>query len=273
MPMDLQQLRIVDLSVPLEHLAAHEPLPAQIEYLDHAGAGLAQMRQFFGVTPEDLVASGGLGWAVEEVRAITHTGTHVDAPYHYGPTSEGRPARRIDEVPLEWCLAPGVRLDVRDVPAGAEISVAHLQRALDRSEHRLAPREIVLLFTGADRRLGTPEYFRQPGLGRDGTLWLVEQGVRVIGIDAYTIDRPFADMLADFQRTGDGRWIWPAHFAGITREYCQIEKLANLHALPRPTGFWVSCLPVKIRGASAGWCRAVALVPERDFTSGAEAPL
>src|SRR5262249_6482828 len=92
--------------------------------------------------------------------------------------------------------------------------------------------------------------------------WLVEQGVRVIGIDAYTLDRPFAAMVADFRRTGDGRTIWPAHFAGITREYCQIEKLANLDLLPRPTGFWVSCLPVKIARASAGWCRAVAIVPD-----------
>ena len=78
----------------------------------------------------------------------------------------------------------------------------------------------------------------------------------------HTLDRPFASMVADYQRTGDGRFIWPAHFAGITREYCQIEKLANLDKIPRPHGFYVSCLPVKIEGASAGWCRAVALVPE-----------
>jgi len=67
-------------------------------------------------------------------------------------------------------------------------------------------------------------------------------------------------MIADFKKTGDGRFIWPAHFAGITSEYCQIEKLANLELIPRPHGFFVSCLPVKIKGASAGWCRAVALV-------------
>jgi kynurenine formamidase len=84
----------------------------------------------------------------------------------------------------------------------------------------------------------------------------------VIGIDAYTLDRPFASMVADYKRTGDGRFIWPAHFAGIERAYCQIEKLANLDLLPRPHWFRVSCLPVKIKGASAGWCRAVALVPE-----------
>jgi kynurenine formamidase len=120
----------------------------------------------------------------------------------------------------------------------------------------------VLLHTGADKRLGSPSYFAQPGLGREGVLWLVEQGVKVIGIDGYTLDRPFADMVADYKRTVDGRYIWPAHFAGIEREYCQIEKLANLDQIPRPDGFYVSCLPVKIQGASAGWCRAVALVPE-----------
>jgi kynurenine formamidase len=257
----LPRLRIIDLSVPLEHAAVSEPLPPEVRYITHDAEGLAQMRQFFGVRPEDLVYSDGQGWAIEEIKAITHTGTHVDAPYHYGATSEGKPARRIDEVPLEWCFAPGVVLDVRDIPAGTEITVAHLQAALERIAYQLRPLDIVLLQTGADQRIDSREYFRQPGLGRNGTLWLVEQGVKVIGIDAYTLDRPFADMLADYRRTGDGRHIWPAHFAGLTREYCQIEKLANLDQLPSH-GFYVSCLPVKIKAASAGWCRAVALVPE-----------
>ena len=254
-------VRLIDLSVPLEHDAVNEPMPARIHYVRHDGEGLEQMQKSFGVTPHDLVYSGGLGWAVEEIQAITHTGTHVDAPYHYGPTSEGKPARTIDLVPLEWCFAPGVVLDMRHKAAGEFIEVADLQAALAKIEYRLRPLDIVLLQTGADKRLGSRDYFAQPGLGREGVLWLVEQGVRVIGIDAYTLDRPFADMVADFRRTGKGEYIWPAHFAGITREYCQIEKLANLDLLPRPHGFHVSCLPVKIAGASAGWCRAVALVP------------
>jgi kynurenine formamidase len=165
-------------------------------------------------------------------------------------------------VPLEWCFAPGVLLDVRHKAAGAFITVADLEAALARIDYQLRPLDIALLHTGADKRLGSPDYFAQPGLGREGVLWLVERGVKVIGIDAYTLDRPFADMVADYRRTGDGRYIWPAHFAGIEREYCQIEKLANLDQLPQPHGFYVSCLPVKIEGASAGWCRAVALVPE-----------
>lgn len=257
----LANYRIIDLSVPLEHEAVSEPLPAKIRYVRHAGEGLDQMRQFFGVTPDDLVYSGGQGWAIEEIQAITHTGTHVDAPYHYGATSEGKPARTIDEVPLEWCFAPGVVIDVRHKANGTLITIDDLKAELARIGHTLQPLDIVLLHTGADKRLGSREYFAQPGLGYDEVLWLVEQGVRVIGIDAYTLDRPFAAMVADFRRTGDGKHIWPAHFAGITREYCQIEKLASLDQIPTPTGFLVSCLPVKIQGASAGWCRAVALVP------------
>lgn len=256
-----RKVRLIDLSVPLEHRAPSEPIPAEIHYVRHEGEGLAQMRQFFGVTPEDLLYSHGQGWAIEEFRGITHTGTHVDAPWHYGALSEGRPARTIDHVPLEWCLAPGVVLDFRHKAAGDEISTGDLESALSRIGHALAPLDIVLLQTGCDKRLGSSDYFAQPGLGRDGVLWLTERGVRVIGIDAYTLDRPFANMVADFKRTGDGRAIWPAHFAGITREYCQIEKLANLDQLPSATGFLVSCLPVKIAGASAGWCRAVAIVP------------
>lgn len=212
--------RLIDLSVPLEHAAVSEPIPAQIRYISHEGEGLAQMQQFFGVRREDLVYSHGLGWAIEEVRAITHTATHIDAPYHYHPTAEGRPARRIDELPLDWFFAPAVRFDMRGKAPGTAISVADLEAELARIGYRLRPGDIALIMTGADRRLHSPDYFRQPGLDRESVIWLVDQGVRVIGIDAYTLDRPFADMVADYQRTGDGRYIWPAHFAGIEREYC-----------------------------------------------------
>src|SRR5438309_764678 len=143
----LANLRLIDLSVPLENDAVSEPLPGRIRYITHDGEGRQQMLGFLGVKPEDLVYSNGLGWAIEEIQAITHTGTHVDAPYHYGPVSEGKPARRIDEVPLEWCYAPGVILDVRHLPAGAEITVEHLRQALDRIQYTLRPLDIVLLQT------------------------------------------------------------------------------------------------------------------------------
>ena len=260
----IEPFDLIDLSVPLEHQSASEPIPGSIHYVKHDDEGLKQMQDFFGITPEDLVWSQGQGWAIEEIQAITHTGTHVDAPYHYGATSGGTAAKTIDQVPLDWCFSKGVRLDVRSIENGSEITVDDLKACLSRIQYELQPRDIVLLQTGADQRIGTADYFDQPGLGREGTLWLIEQGVKVIGIDAYTLDRPFASMVNDFKSTGDGRWIWPAHFAGITQEYCQIEKLANLDRIPIDHGFWVSCLPIKIAAASAGWCRAIAMVPKHN---------
>src|SRR5882762_3948661 len=132
-------MRLIDLSVPLQHMAASEPMPASIHYVTHEHEGLAQMQSAFGVTTEDLVYSGGLGWAVETIEAITHTGTHVDAPYHYGPLSEGKPAKRIDEVPLEWCYAPGVVIDMRAKSPGDLITVEDLRAALTRIDYTLQP--------------------------------------------------------------------------------------------------------------------------------------
>ncbi|HYL38542.1 MAG TPA: cyclase family protein [Bryobacteraceae bacterium] len=253
-------VRLLDLSVAIEHEAPGEMTPPEIEYITHA-ASAAAVATVFGCRPEDLVYSGGQGWAVENVIAGSHTGTHIDAPYHYGATSEGKPARRIDEVPLEWFFGPGVVIDMRHKSDGELITVDDLRAALEQIRYTLQAGDIVLIHTGAARRWGTQRYFEQPGLGRESTLWLVEQGIHVIGIDAWTLDRSFASMAAEFRRTGDGRVLWAAHFAGLTREYCQIEKLANLELIPEPAGFYVSCLPVKIKGASAGWCRAVALLP------------
>ena len=91
-------------------------------------------------------------------------------------------------------------------------------------------------------------------------VWLIEQGIKVIGIDAYSLDRNFEATPREFRETGNGKLLWEAHFAGIEREYCQIEKLANLDRIPRPFDFKVSCLPIKIRGGSGGWCPPVAFV-------------
>lgn len=216
------------------------------------------MSSIFGVKAEDL--PGKLGWAGEEVNLISHAGTHMDAPWHYGPLSKGRRARTIDEVPLEWCYGPGLVLDFRHKEAGAEITVNDLTAALQKIDYRLRAGDIVLLQTGADHWWGDATYpERGVGLGRDSTLWLIDRGVRVIGTDAWGLDRPFAFMKKDFQATSDINAIWPSHYAGCEREYCQLEKLTHLDLLP-PHGFTVVCFPVKISRASAGWTRVVAIL-------------
>ena len=87
-----------------------------------------------------------------------------------------------------------------------------------------------------------------------------DMGVKIIGTDAYGFDRPFPVM---FQETKEGKKssLWPAHFAGRDKEYLHIEKLANLEKLPS-YGFIFMAFPILIKKASAGWVRAVAIVPK-----------
>lgn len=250
-------VRIIDLSVPLQGWAL-EPSPPEIVRWDHR-EGARRLASRLGVSPQDF--PGGQALAVEEVRAITHAGTHLDAPWHYGPSCEGRPARTVDQVPLEWCYGPGVVLDVRHRGPGEEITREDLEAALRRIGHRLRPRELVLLHTGASRFFGQPDYpERHPGLGPEGLEFLLDHGVKVVGTDAYSLDRPFSRMAEECRR-GHPEALFPAHFLGRRREYCQVEKLANLELLP-PHGFTVAVFPVKVEGAGAAWCRAVAILEE-----------
>jgi len=240
-----------------------EPNPAQPVKLTHSGheEGAPTMARIFGCQEEDLPQ--GMGWAVDDLTLSTHAGTHVDAPWHYTPTSEGKKARTIDEMPLEWFYGDGVVLDMRHKPRGSAVTVDDFKEALKKIGYQLKPGDIVLVHTGTDRYWGKPEYNSEGcGMTRESTLWLIEQGVRVMGTDAWGWDRPFWAIREEFQKTRDKSIIWGAHFAGIEKEYCHVEKLANLYKLPRPLGFKVACFPIKITGGSGGWARVVAIIEE-----------
>jgi cyclase len=194
-----------------------------------------------------------------------HTGTHVDAPAHYGSRATYGQPRTVDQLPLDWFVRPGVRLDLRSAPESpvGVVDAEYLAKEIARVGHTPQPLDIVLLHTGADERAGTAEYFTTfVGLTGDAVELLLDLGVRVIGTDAFSLDAPFPHIVSTYVATDDPAVLWPAHFVGRRREYCQIERLANLAALPRPYGFRVSCFPVKVAGAGAGWARAVARIED-----------
>jgi kynurenine formamidase len=252
-------VKIIDLSVPIEE-SPSEPLPVKVAHESHHQS-VERMASFFGCTEKDL--PDGSGWANDSVVMGAHAGTHVDAPWHYFPTTEGKRARTIDEMPLEWFYHDGVVLDMRHKPRGSGVTVEDLEKALEKINYEIKSWDIVMIQTGADKLWGKAEYFDAGcGMTRESTLWLVEQGVRVMGIDAWGWDRPFWAIREDFAGTGNKDVLWGAHFAGREKEYCHIEKLANLDRLPRPFGFKVACFPVKLAGGSAGWARVVAIIEE-----------
>ena len=163
-------------------------------------------------------------------------------------------------MPLEWCFQPGIKLDFTKFEDGYVVTPDDVKRELERIEHDLKELEIVLVNTKAGKRYGHDDYVASGcGMGREATLYLLERGVRLTGTDGWSWDAPFVHTKERFEETGDNSLIWEGHKAGKEIGYCHLEKLHNLEVLPSK-GFTVSCFPVKIRGASAGWTRAVAII-------------
>ncbi|HEX8158615.1 MAG TPA: cyclase family protein [Solirubrobacteraceae bacterium] len=248
-------MRFVDLSAPIRPDPPELPdvLRTDLAYEDHA-AGAAAIQTFFGVGPELL--RDGEGWATDTfTRLGTHNSTHVDAPWHYNSQIAGRRAQTIDELPLDWFFAPGVVVDAIDRADGDALDVEDVQARLPRP---LAARDIVLVHTGRDAFYGDLDYVaRGPGVTAGATRWLYEQGVRVMGVDAWGWDAPLHLQAERAKAAGRPGIFWAAHQVDLG--YAQIERLVNLGELP-PEGFSVACFPLRIAGASAAPARVVAIV-------------
>lgn len=254
-----QPARIVDLAHALDS-SPSEPLPPVLEVQTHMD-GAELWEGMFGIPRTAL--PGGRGFAGEILhRLSTHASTHMDAPWHYAPTAGGAPAVTIDEVPLSWCVGALVVVDVSDLPAGHLLGAAEVAERLAAAAPDVAPGAVVAFYTGAERLWGEETFWEAGcGLGREAVLALLDLGVRTIGTDAWSLDRPYPLIGGEWQQQRDPAALWPAHFAGIERPYLQIEKLANLMSVPA-VGATILAFPVKVKGGSGAWTRAVALVPE-----------
>lgn len=255
-------MRLIDLSIPLEDGLPSDP-PGQIPkivYSTHADTAAQMAERFEGCTAADL---DNTGWAVEGLYLCTHSGTHLDAPYHYWPTmNNGERAWTIDEVPLDWCIGEGIKMDFSDKPDGYKLMAKDLEEYFSHIGVTPKKGDIVLLQTGADKLWGKEEYMTAgAGMSAEATHWLIDHGVRVVGTDGWSWDVPLPIESEQFAKDHDPSIIWEAHRVGREKAYCHMEKLTNLDQLP-VSGFKVICLPISIKAASAGWVRAVAVLPD-----------
>ncbi|MFN8535417.1 MAG: cyclase family protein [Dehalococcoidia bacterium] len=245
-------MRLIDLSTTIAE-APDRPNP-KIDYIDHRRTALERAEQQ-GMSPEQFPIPY-IHFASERLTAVVHaTATHVDAPFHYGPECEGKPARTIDQLPLEWFYGDGVVLDFSQQQDGGVLTAADVERALDG--YPLKPFDIVLVRTDLDKSDDPRKFSRLRELSRDSVGYLLDRGVKVIGIDSISPDKGHFDEV----RAGNPQAMYQAHMYGREREFCFVEILTNLHLLPHH-GFQVSLFPVKIEHGSGGWCRAVAFLPD-----------
>ena len=174
-----------------------------------------------------------------ELQMVCHHGTHVDAPRHFFLDGPG-----FDEIPLERLYGPGVVLRIEaeaDQPITAE--------TLARFDDQILPGDIVLLDTDWARRVADEAYENHPYLTADAAEWLLDRGIRMLGVDFST-----PDLGARLRPAG---FDYPVHKILLGHGILIAEHLANLRPL---AGHRIEAmlLGLPVAGSDGGPARAVA---------------
>jgi kynurenine formamidase len=209
------------------------------------------------------------GYTVHALSLGTHTGTHVDAPFHF--FAEGQ---KLHELPLERFVGRALVVDVRHLAqARGCIEWRDVCESFDRDTTNvgaggalasLGPRsegkiDIVLFWTGWDGWWGKQKYFDHPYFGRGVAEELVGMGVRLVGVDTLSPDET---VLA--HDGGDGRSdAFAMHEVLLGRGCLICENLVNLGALvgggdsgEDREEVWVSLVPMSVHDADGAPVRA-----------------
>jgi kynurenine formamidase len=189
--------------------------------------------------PATTLAAHGVN--VLGVHIGSHSGTHVDAPYHF---VEG--GARIDELDPSLFVGPAAVLDVRGKGPRERVTAEDLRPY----ENRLSGGVIAVVRTGWEEYYGTSRYYDHPFLDRGAAQLLLDAGVRTVAVDALSVD--------ETAPAGEQPGGYPAHHIILGAGGVIAENLANLGAIDFPEPL-ISLLPIKLGGSDGAPVRAVAL--------------
>ena len=254
-------MKIIDLSKDIK-FSKNDPwyMRIKIKHKPHKKSMLL-LKHYLGLNKKLL--GDFKGWADDKITSMgVHAATHIDAPWHYCPETNGKPAKTIDQIPLEYCYNDAVIIDANDKPEHHLLSLDEVQNFIKENNLEIKANTIVLFRTGRDKYIGTRDYPEKGiGISAEVTEWLIDQGVKIMGIDQWGFDLPLKYMAQKAKELDDPNFFWQAHRVGCRKEYYHIEQMVNLGGLPLQ-GFKVSVLPLKIIGASAAPARVVAIFEE-----------
>lgn len=254
-------MKIIDLSKTVQY-NKKDPWFMRIRIRNYPHRKSLFLIKYFLGLPRRLMPKKFQGWADDKIKSMgVHSTTHIDAPWHYGPMINGKKSKTIDQIPLEWCFGNGIVVDMSHKLDFEEITVDDIKSDLQQSGATISPGTIVLIRTDRDKLQGDDFVNKGTGMSKSATEWLIDQGVKVMGIDQWGFDLPLRYLVKKAKETNDPELFWQAHLVGIDKEYLHMEQLTNLSALP-PYGFKVAVFPLKLKGASASPARVVALLDE-----------
>jgi kynurenine formamidase len=186
------------------------------------------------------------GYGVRGMSLCEHVSTHVDAIFHFNPT---RPDLTVDTIPLSTMITPAAWIDLSFVEPRTDISLDQLRSALDASSVTVAAGSTLLYYTGVERfwKSDAKSFLTEyPGMGREASHWLLDQGIVNLCTDAISTDSP-----------ANARY--PNHKAHGERLVVHTELVANMTRIPVHQGFWFMMVPLRFEGMTGSPIRPLAL--------------
>lgn len=186
------------------------------------------------------------GYGVRGMSLCEHVSTHVDAIFHFNPT---RPDLTVDTIPLSTMITPAAWVDLSFVEPRTDISLDQLKSALDASSVTVEAGSTLLYHTGVERfwKSDTKRFLTEyPGMGREASHWLLDQGIVNLCTDAISTDSP-------------ANTRYPNHQAHGERLVVHTELIANMTRIPVHQGFWFMMVPLRFKGMTGSPIRPLAL--------------
>jgi kynurenine formamidase len=191
---------------------------------------------------------------VEVLTLGSHTGTHIDAPYHFL-----KKGKKIDEFPVQRFVGDGVQVDLtaksdRDLIEPGDI---------EPYESEIAEGDFVVLRTGRDKYFGTSRYYLHPYLSPAGAELLAKMGISLVGIDAMNVDPTYYGSIeSDFSvkdLPDEEEYGYPVHDILLGNDILIVENLCNLDKIKAVKGVY-AFLPLKLKNSDGSPIRAVYIV-------------
>ena len=180
------------------------------------------------------------GYNLELLFLSSHTGTHLDAPYHF--LEKGA---KIHEISLKKLVSNAVLIKSRK-KSNESVTKTDIQK-FEKKHGKIVSFSSVIFYTGWQRNLQKKHYFtKNPGLSVSAAKYLASKKVSLVGIDS-----PSIDLGTDSK--------FSVHQIFAKKGILIVENLANLEKI-KSSKFHLVVLPLKLKNATGSPVRAIAFV-------------
>lgn len=177
------------------------------------------------------------GCHVDYFMGGSHTGTHIDAPYHFIPDG-----KRITDYPVSRFIGEGAVCDLRNKKAGEVITADDIRPCLGG----FSKGDFLLLQTGWCEKYGTDEYLNHPYISAEAAQLISDCGVSIIAVDFLNVDPTLWEQ-------------WDAHSILLSNEVLIVENINNSLELDAGVRYSFCFVPMKLGDSDGAPVRAYAM--------------